>query len=181
VDLAVVVLAVALVILGVAFILVVRYLLKRIDDGEKRAQDAEKRADRAPKLSRAINMGKIGEQFAPLLPGFPYAFKDVQWVGGKVDAIVWNGLEAVKSGQGSPDEVEVVLLEVKTGNHARLDGDQRLIRAAAEAGRMRFEEFRFRPELEDDMLPIEVIANPEFILLDGDPERADSDPDQELG
>jgi hypothetical protein len=35
-------------------------------------------------------------------------------VGGRVrsDAIVWKGLEAVKLGQGSPDDIEVVLLEV---------------------------------------------------------------------
>jgi len=167
VDLAVVVLAVALVVLGAAFILVVSYLLKRIDAAEERVQDAEERADRAPKLSRAVNMGKIGEQFAPLMPGFPYDFKDVQWVGGKVDAIVWNGLEAVKSGQGSPDDIEVVLLEVKTGKYARLDDHQRLIRAAVDAGRTCFEVYRLRPELEATLPRIEVIASPEYILPDG--------------
>jgi predicted Holliday junction resolvase-like endonuclease len=145
---AVAVLAAALVLLGTAFVLVVRWLFGRIDAAEKRVQAAEDRADRAPKLSRAINMGKIGEQFAPLLPSFPYDFKDVQWVGGKVDAIVWKGLEAVKSGTGSADDVEVILLEVKTGKYARLDDDQRVIRDAATAGRMRFDTFHLRPELE---------------------------------
>jgi len=155
---AVAVLAAALLLLGTAFVLVVRWLLKRIDAAEKRVQVAEDRADRAPKLSRAINLGKIGEQFAPLLPSFPYDFKDVQWVGGKVDAIVWRGLEAVKSGMGSADDIEVVLLEVKTGKHARLDDDQRLIRDAANAGRVRFEMFHVRPELEAAGL-VELMAS----------------------
>jgi predicted Holliday junction resolvase-like endonuclease len=104
-------------------------------------------------------MGKIGEQVAPFLPGFSYDVKDVQWVGGKVDAIVWKGLEAVKSGQGSPDDIEVVLLEIKTGKYARVEDDQRLIRAAVKAGRVGFDVFHFRPEPEDASPSIEVMAN----------------------
>lgn len=161
-----VVLAVALVLLIVAFVLVVRYLCKRIDAAEAHARDADERATRAPALSRAVNLGKIGEQFAPLLPGFVYNIKDMQWVGGKVDAIVWNGLEAVKSGQGSPEDIEVVLLEIKTGKYARVDDDQRLIRAAVDAGRVRFDLYRFRPQPETWVTMIESVASPELILPD---------------
>jgi predicted Holliday junction resolvase-like endonuclease len=115
-------------------------------------------------------MGKISEQFAPLLPGFAYDIKDVQWVGGKVDAIVWNGLEAAKSGQGSPDDIEVVLLEVKTGKHAQLDKDQRLIRDVVKAKRVRFDVFRFQPVPEVSISLAEAIANPEFIPPGSDTE-----------
>jgi predicted Holliday junction resolvase-like endonuclease len=172
---AVAVLAAALVLLGTAFVLVVRWLFGRIDAAEQRVQAAEDRADRAPKLSRAVNMGKIGEQFAPLLPSFPYDFKDVQWVGGKVDAIVWRGLEALKSGTGSADDVEVVLLEVKTGKYARVDDDQRVIRDAACAGRVRFDVFHLRPELEA-AVPVGLIAN-----ATADEEGAFTGPEGELG
>jgi predicted Holliday junction resolvase-like endonuclease len=187
VNLAVVILAVALVLLGAAFILVVRALLKRIDAADERARAADERASRAPKLSRAVNMGKISEQISPLLPGFPFEVKDVQWVGGKVDAIVWNGLEAVKSGQGSPDDIEVVLLEVKTGRYARVDEDQRLIRKAADAGRVRFEVFHFRPELapvileSGDVAPGVAVIEDELdaqLIPDDD---ADWDSDEKIG
>ena len=180
-ELLVVALAVALMLMAAAFIIVVRALLRRVDAAEQRAHAAEDRADQAPERSRAVNMGKISEQLAPLLPGFGHDLKDVQWIGGKVDAIVWHGLEAAKSGAGSPDDIEIVFLEVKTGK-ARVDSDQRLIRAATEAGRVRFEVFRFRPELEMAGLEVDAPAASGFSLLgpvtnyivdDREPEPAD--------
>ena len=77
-------LAVALVLMAAAFIVVVRVLLRRIDAAEQQAHAAEDRADQAPERSRAVNMGKISEQLAPLLPGFGHDFKDVQWIGGRL-------------------------------------------------------------------------------------------------
>src|SRR5262249_21383535 len=55
-------------------------------------REAEIRSD-ARKRSRVVHMASISEQLAPLLPGFRYNPKDVQWIGGggAVDAIVWNG------------------------------------------------------------------------------------------
>jgi len=89
--------------------------------------------------SRIIHVAKISEQFAPLLPGFPdYNLKDFQWVGGAIDAIVWDGLE-------DGGDVDIVLLDVKTGRSS-VSPRQRRIREAVEAGRVRFEVFRFRPE-----------------------------------
>jgi predicted Holliday junction resolvase-like endonuclease len=175
VDLVVLGLAAALLMLGATFILVARALLRRVDAAEERVQAAEDRAARAPKLSRAVNLGKIGEQVAPLLPGFCYDVKDVQWVGGKVDAIVWNGLEAAKSGTGSAEDIEVVPLEVKTGKYARVDEDQRLIRDAVKAGRVRFDVFR--PVLEPEVPLVDVIADSEFVLLNSEAEFAVRDTD----
>jgi predicted Holliday junction resolvase-like endonuclease len=187
VNLAVVVLAVALVLLGAAFILVVRALIRRIDAAEERTRAAEERAARAPELSRAVNMGKITEQIAPLLPRFGYDIKDVQWVGGKVDAIVRNGLEAIKSGQGSPGDIEIVLLEVKTGRHARVGEDQRLIRKAADAGRVRFDVYHFRPDripiiLESEDVPPGMAAIDEEFEAEMIPvDDTDWDSDEKLG
>lgn len=171
-DLVVAVLAVAVVVLTAAFIIVVRALVRRLDAAEEHVGAAQERAARAPDRSRAVNMGKIGEQFAPLLPDFMYAVKYLQWVGGKVDAIVWNGLEASKSGLCSPDKIEVVLLEVKTGKYARLDQDQRLIRDAVRAGRVRFDELKLRPDLESVVPTPELMHAPQPIRTDVDTEQA---------
>ena len=100
-------------------------------------------------------MASISEQLAPLLPGFRYNPKDVQWIGGggAVDAVVWNGLEA-------GGDVEIVFLDVKTGPHARLTRNQRRIREAIVWKRIAFDEYRppempplteaLPPELPDD-------------------------------
>ena len=98
--------------------------------------------------------------------------KDVQWVGGKVDAIVWNGLDNVKSEYGLANEVEIVLLEVKIGAHASLDRDQRLIRRAARAGRVRFDVFEYRPEPDPVGTSMDVMASSEVIFPNDEIGRA---------
>jgi predicted Holliday junction resolvase-like endonuclease len=59
----------------------------------------------------------------------------VQWVGGTVDAIVWDGLEEKR------DDLDIVFLDVKTGQ-SRLNDRQRRVQDAAEARRVRFEGFQ---------------------------------------
>jgi predicted Holliday junction resolvase-like endonuclease len=109
---------------------------------------ASRRERNAVAKSRVGHVAKITEQFAPLLPGFPnYNVKDVQWVGGAVDMIVWDGLEDSR-------DVSVVLLDIKTGR-ASVNPRQRRIREAVKAGRVRFEVFSFQPE--------QVAAVPELI------------------
>lgn len=100
----------------------------------ERSQRAQRIKDSVAK-SRSVHMGKISEQIAPMLPDFPYHPRDVQWVGGTVDAIIWHGLES------DADEIDIVFLDVKTGS-ARISHRQRLIRAAIEAGRVKFEVYR---------------------------------------
>jgi Holliday junction resolvase-like endonuclease len=88
--------------------------------------------------SRVGHVAKIIEQLAPLLPGFPdYNVKDVQWVGGVVDMIVWDGLEDGR-------DVTVVLLDIKTGR-ASANARQRKVRDAVEAHRVQFRVVPFRP------------------------------------
>jgi hypothetical protein len=87
-------------ILLAAALLAVAVLLARVGRlsrqvAEFSRREREIRSD-ARKRSRTLHMASIMEQLAPLLPGFRYNPKDVQWIGGHgaVDAIVWNGLEA---------------------------------------------------------------------------------------
>jgi predicted Holliday junction resolvase-like endonuclease len=136
--------AIALIILAVLLSIAVITLVvlaaqngrlqRRLEEVLRQASNREKNA---VAKSRIGHVAKITEQFAPLLPGFPsYNVKDVQWVGGAVDMIVWDGLE-----EGS--DVSVVLLDIKTGR-ASVNARQRKIRDAVKAGRVRFEVFPFR-------------------------------------
>jgi predicted Holliday junction resolvase-like endonuclease len=98
----VVVLAAAVVALSVH----ASRLRERLDD--VKSQSAARAKDAVAK-SRSVHIGKIVEKVAPLLPEFPYSPKDTYWLGGPIDVIVFHRLEA-------GGDVEVVLLEVKTGN-----------------------------------------------------------------
>jgi predicted Holliday junction resolvase-like endonuclease len=115
--------------------LAVQILLKHLNMALDKAAKAESRARQAPARSRTQHVARISEQLAPMLPEFKYNPKDVQWVGGTVDSIVWNGLE-------SGGAVEVVLLDIKTGN-AQTSDRQKRIQEAVNAGRVRFDVYRF--------------------------------------
>ncbi len=88
----------------------------------------------ALRLSRATLRGQVAEQLAPLFPGFVYRLEDARFLGAPVDYVVFDGY-------GDEEEVEVVFVEVKTGN-ARLSRGERRVRDAVRAGRVRFETVR---------------------------------------
>lgn len=90
---------------------------------------------RALSASRAVMRGQISEQLAPLFEHFPWASSDARFLGHPIDYVVFDGLSA------DDDELEVVLVEVKTGG-ARLTRREAAVRAAVEAGRVRFEVVR---------------------------------------
>lgn len=147
----------AIIVFGVLVIAIVVLAVKlyraerRIDEarGEAREREDEIRAD-ARSRSRTAHMAAISEQIAPMTPGFPYCHKDVQWVGGVVDAIVWDGLEA-------GGDVNVLFLDMKTGPHARLTRDQRRVRAAVEANRVSFGVYPMPGVLDGPLAP-ELLA-----------------------
>jgi hypothetical protein len=122
----------ALLLAAIAVIVVLLIRMQR----NARSHDERVKKIRAAALrqSRGVQLGLISEQVAALLPGFRYNPKDVQWIGGSVDAVVWNGLE----GGG---EVEIVFLDVKTGR-SRLTERQRRIREAIAWRRVAFDEYR---------------------------------------
>jgi predicted Holliday junction resolvase-like endonuclease len=82
--------------------------------------------------SRAVLRGQVAEQLVPLTEGFPFDPSDARFLGHPVDYVVFDGLS---TGDG---EVEVVLVEIKTGG-ARLSRREAAIRDAVAAGRVRFE------------------------------------------
>lgn len=100
---------------------------------EFRRRDAAVRSE-AGKRSRLLRLDSISEQLAPLLPGFRYNPKDVQWIGGgAVDAVVWNGLEA-------GGDVEIVFLDLKPGRHGRMTSNEPGICEAIAWKRIAFDE-----------------------------------------
>lgn len=91
------------------------------------------RAD-ARKRSRSTLAGQFLEHLAPFLPGFRYDPTEARFVGDPIDYVVFDGIRR--------GEVEaVVFLEIKTGQ-SQLNGEERKLRDAIRAGRVRWEEIR---------------------------------------
>ena len=86
--------------------------------------------------SRSVMRGQVSEQLAPLLPGFDFEASDARFLGNPIDYVVFDGY-----GEGS--DVEIVLVEVKTGS-ARLSPNEQRVKDAVTAGRVRFEVLRLR-------------------------------------
>ena len=97
------------------------------------------RAD-AVDTSRAVLKGKIVEQMAPLLPGFlaKYNAADARIIGSPIDYLIFKNMS---KGKDSDDPIEIVLLDIKTGN-AGLSAIQRKIEEAASSKRVRFDVLR---------------------------------------
>jgi len=83
--------------------------------------------------SRSTLKGKIAEQMAPYLPGFPYSAADARFIGSPVDFIVFDGYSTAKDGDSG--EVSIVLVEVKQGK-GKLTRGESLVRRAVQGGRV---------------------------------------------
>ncbi len=91
--------------------------------------------------SRSTLGGKMAEQFAPMLPGFDDEPGDCKFLGDPIDYVVFRGLTEARHGDGALDNLEVVLLDVKSGA-SQMSKWQRAIAQAVHAGRVRFEVIR---------------------------------------
>jgi predicted Holliday junction resolvase-like endonuclease len=108
---------------------------------EEHQQALKEAKNRSLDGSRAVIKGKIAEQLAPVLPNFKYLPSDARFIGDPVDYIVFNGYTNVKDNGGNENNLEVVILDVKTGQ-AHLSQLQQAIAKAINAGRVRFEVVR---------------------------------------
>ena len=100
--------------------------------------DAQKRS---VNTSRAVLKGKMAEQFAPILPEFRYLPSDAKFLGDPVEYVVFDGYTDFRDGDGTAEDIEVILLDIKSGG-ARLSKGQQAIAQAVQAGRVRFETLR---------------------------------------
>ena len=83
--------------------------------------------------SRSTLKGKISEQIAPFLPGFPFSPADARFIGNPIDFIVFDGYTKAKDDKG--DSVSVVLVEVKKGK-GKLTRNEKLVEKAVNEGRV---------------------------------------------
>ena len=70
--------------------------------------------DESLERSRSVLRGQVSENFAPLLPGFPFNHKDARFLGQPVDFLVFDGL----SDSDGQADVSLYFVEIKTGNSA---------------------------------------------------------------
>jgi predicted Holliday junction resolvase-like endonuclease len=85
------------------------------------------------KASRAVLGGLVSEQMAPLLPGFPFDPGDCRFIGKPVDFLVFKGMNQKAI-------TEVIFLEVKSGTGRALNDQEKRLREAVKAGRVRWVE-----------------------------------------
>lgn len=115
-----------------------RYIAELQLEHQQALSQAQKRS---VNTSRAVLKGKMAEQFAPILPEFQYLPSDAKFLGDPVDYVVFDGYTDLRDGQGSVDDVEIVLIDIKSGG-ARLTKGQQAIAQAIQQGRIRFETIR---------------------------------------
>jgi predicted Holliday junction resolvase-like endonuclease len=129
-------------VLGLVFCLLFFILGIRIGIKQGRGMEAaewkggrlEKTVKARLKQSRAVLGGLVSEQLAPLLPGFPFDPGDCRFVGRPVDFIVFRGMN-------QKNITEVVFLEVKSGTAKSLNDQEKRLREAVLAGKVRWVEF----------------------------------------
>lgn len=100
-------------------------------------QEIEAARKQSVEASRAVLKGKLAEQFAPILPDFPYLPSDAKFLGDPVDYIVFDGYSAFCAGQARAEDIQIVLLDVKSGR-ARLSVGQKAIAQAVRRGNISF-------------------------------------------
>jgi predicted Holliday junction resolvase-like endonuclease len=128
-----------LFVLGLVFCLIFFILGIRIGLKQGRGMEAaewtggrlEKTVQARLKQSRAVLGGLVSEQIAPLLPGFPYDPGDCRFIGKPVDFIVFKGMN-------QKNISEVIFLEVKSGTAKALSDQEKRLRNAVLAGRVRW-------------------------------------------
>ena len=115
-----------------------RYIAELELEHQQALAQAQKRS---VNTSRAVLKGKMAEQLAPIMPQFEYLPSDAKFLGDPVDYVVFDGYADLRDGEGRPEDIEIVLIDIKSGG-ARLTKGQVAIAQAIQAGRVRFETVR---------------------------------------
>ncbi len=88
----------------------------------------------AVKRSRDVVLWQVTEQLAPLLPNFPYYYKDLMFLGKGVDYVVFDWLSEWNLEQ-------IVFLEVKTWR-SQLNKNERMIKQAIKSWNVSYDILR---------------------------------------
>ncbi len=106
------------------------YLLGRM----VKSSELKQAKNLAVKWSRGSIMGELYEKVLPALPWFPYAPKDMVFVGKWVDYIIFDGLS-----EGNLKKI--IFLELKWGS-STLNKNERMIRNVLQEKRVQYSEYR---------------------------------------
>ncbi|HMT01522.1 MAG TPA: Holliday junction resolvase-like protein [Candidatus Absconditabacterales bacterium] len=84
--------------------------------------------------SKSVILGGVNEKIAPLLPQFPYSYKDLSFLGKGIDYVVFDGLS-----QG--DLKKIVFIEIKSGQ-SQLNQNEKMIKNIIDAKKVSYEVIR---------------------------------------
>lgn len=116
-------LSMLVIALALALAVVVRTYADRVSKLKERVRDLE-----GSKQSLSTTYGRITEQWAPFMAGYPYEPKNFRFIGSPIDGIQF-------------ENDKLVFVEFKT-NTSGLSNGQRRIRQLVEQGRIEWLEFR---------------------------------------
>lgn len=105
----------------------------------------ELKVEKALERSRAVLKGKIGEQFVPFFLEFGYNPSDARFLGAPIDYVVFDGYTDVKDGKENRP-INIVLLDVKTGEYATLSNQQKKIKEGVKRGNVKWETLHLKKD-----------------------------------
>ena len=108
------------------------YLIARVHFGIQNKWQRKNAIER----SKHVIMGQVNEKIAPILPGFPYNYKDLVFIGKWIDYIVFDWLSTGYLKQ-------VVFLEIKSGN-SLLNKNEIMIKDCLDRKKVYYEILRMR-------------------------------------
>lgn len=109
-----------LIIICIIIWLIIGYLIAKIYFQIKIKWQRQEAVSR----SRSVVLGNVNEKIAPLLPNFPYYYKDMVFVWKWIDYVVFNWLS-------SGTLKNIIFLEIKSGT-STLNRNERMIKECTE-------------------------------------------------
>lgn len=106
---------------------------------------------RSTNIQRSVLKGQISEKFVPFMAGFEYSPADCRFMGEPIDYVIFNNLHQCADGEMDLDKVQVIFLEVKSGN-AKLNKRQQILQHAIAHHQVRFETLHI-----DDTHPLPIV------------------------
>lgn len=107
------------------------HLDKAIKDAQKRSND----------IQRNVIKGQVSEKFVPFMAGFTYNPSDCRFLGEPIDYVIFNNLHHCADGQMDISELQIIFVEVKSGN-AKLNKRQQILQHAINNHQVSFEILR---------------------------------------
>ena len=100
------------IILGIIIGVVIGYLIHQSMTNTTFSRRIKSERSSAIKQSKAVSLGHISEQLAPIMPNFPYHIKDMVFIGKGFDYLVLDWLSEWQIRK-------IIFVEIKTGRSSQ--------------------------------------------------------------